>query len=1133
MSIIDPTSQQTPDPRASATTGDNPQLVRRTLEFMRLVEALAPTELESLTQDVDERLPMVEIAPDHEPPWKNEASFARMGGKRPQLAAGKGWRYRVYLGIYPVATLEAELVEQLRRQGLLVETEDFFEEPQDETAVAMLPVSAEGHPDPSSLVLGMAAWLFGRAQKDASFVDIDSPDAFNPGEATQSDLNARELQAPPSGFPGYDRQLIALKAAFLRAWNSWQAERRQQALPDQAGSEQRFPVDGILLRAFAQTAVQLCGVTALMGKHHVRIWVKCIQEKRTTTPDEETKEKVNEDDDSFLNSNLIPDLNRALAALDANSNDPAALGQPLADYLREPPTRKIDQRKDLGEAHRLLHPSRFPEGCWPSHHPLNFSQQLAVNTLVGTLGDGAGVLGVNGPPGTGKTTLLRDVVAAAVVRRAQFLADLLRRGESPFAGPLANPDRYRQHCRHLHPSLRAGLIVVASNNNGAVENVSLELPREPAIDPQYRGAVPPPYADIATALLNEGGKAGASAERAWGLIAGKLGRWEFRNSFGRTFWWAKNPEAPIGLQYRLQAIAGRTSIAAILKLKEEDFSPARWTELSMPMRPVLTMEKAVAAFNAELAAEAQHRQRVIDYADAREAQAANEQKVAQLEAQAAHLKDRRVEADEAHVAAKSKSEAAIPRTKQAYNEFLAVQSTRPGFLEMLFSWGKAGVRWRQALEPVQQALQRVNAEARELQATTGIAEKVAADAARAHERAATDLERAREILERGNAIQTGFEASASQAVQHLSADADQRERAAPWHFEAWRRSRAAVFAAAMQLLRAFVENNVAVMRPNLGLAADALEKKTPAEARSLGFDSLAFVCPVVSTTFASAASLFGDMGTNSIGWLLLDEAAQATPQGPVGCLLRARRAVVLGDPLQLEPIVKLRARTILSLAQVRRPNLRQLPGEYSAQRLADRVTPYGTMLGDLWVGLPLRVHRRCESPMFDISNTIAYDGAMVQATLYTDALPLPASAWIDVFSADQSGKDHYVPEEGNALKTLLEELRAAGVTSDRLFVLSPFRTVARKLQIRAPRLAGRTGTVHTAQGKEADVVILVLGGRSPGARRWAASKPNLLNVAVSRAKRRLYVIGNRRNWRALPYFEQAAALLPQAPSRLP
>ncbi len=59
------------------------------------------------------------------------------------------------------------------------------------------------------------------------------------------------------------------------------------------------------------------------------------------------------------------------------------------------------------------------------------------------------------------------------------------------------------------------------------------------------------------------------------------------------------------------------------------------------------------------------------------------------------------------------------------------------------------------------------------------------------------------------------------------------------------------------------------------------------------------------------------------------------------------------------------------------------------------------------------------------------------------------------------------------------------------------------------------GTVHTFQGKEAQGVILLLGAPSPtqnGARNWATTNVNLLNVAVSRAKQNFYVVGNHKLW---------------------
>lgn len=139
---------------------------------------------------------------------------------------------------------------------------------------------------------------------------------------------------------------------------------------------------------------------------------------------------------------------------------------------------------------------------------------------------------------------------------------------------------------------------------------------------------------------------------------------------------------------------------------------------------------------------------------------------------------------------------------------------------------------------------------------------------------------------------------------------------------------------------------------------------------------------------------------------------------------------------------------------------------------------------------------------------------MVFGTISRGKSDLSPSRWIDVQGDVSNG--NWIQKEGEALEESLKDLQTRGVNLKEIFIISPFK---KDVQWRLQQIASafgverdRVGTVHTTQGKEANIVIIVLGGKPQGggARNWVASSANLLNIAVSRAKERLYVIGDQR-----------------------
>ncbi len=815
-------------------------------------------------------------------------------------------------------------------------------------------------------------------------------------------------------------------------------------------------------------------------------------------------------DTTFLNSFYLDDLNLLI-----NSNN--GFGKGLDNYLQTDlnDISRTDLLADSSAFFKTIDPSKMPAGRWPSNpaHGLYTGQVGAVNTSLTLLKDN-GIIGINGPPGTGKTTLLSDIVSEVVVSRAQKLMQKNISTLFSRSNRIEKENGYAYHFPVDSDVFDDSGIVVTSNNNSAVENISKELPDEKKID---RDAFPEAgyFHDHAKNLI-EGD--------SWGLLAAALGNSENRAFFKNNFWY-KNGDNP-GFAMFLQSLYNNPEVEDRTVDYIELYQKIK-TELEAHLKEFNGFKKVAVDFYRLLPGylndqrqkkEAEH---VIGQLDGDRETFSNSKK--KLTGQLENFQEQ--------------------ITEIQYNIQLH-QSAKPGFFffQKLFN-SRSFKKWNEPYLILLGEYNQLAIKQSSLQKEIGNLDNLLKDKENQLAQLQRQLKEINEhigdYLKKKEYLHDAYGIAYENIPDEnlLSAFRNNKEtfhKINPWSSITINKLRSEIFIKSLKLHEYAILRNAKQFKNNIGLLMELMDGKVDVSkgiALSL-WQSFFFCIPVVSTSLASVGRLFGNLGKESIGWLLLDEAGQATPQSAAGIIYRAKRSIIIGDPLQIEPVVTVPSKLINVLNGQYKTDAIWSPLKSSAQILADRITESGTWMKHsendekIWAGFPLRAHRRCNNPMFDLSNEIAYGNQMVKAMADVpfDCI-LGPSFWFDINGSDIKNKQ-VVEEEIILLK---EKIKMLGTTHDEVFVISPFKSVAERckqdLRLINPKI--QCGTIHTFQGKEADVVFLVLGSdpTKPGSRQWASHKPHMLNVALTRAKKRFYIIGSKKMWKGYNFFSSLARIL--------
>lgn len=802
-----------------------------------------------------------------------------------------------------------------------------------------------------------------------------------------------------------------------------------------------------------------------------------------------------------------------------------------------------DLLKDTEQMRKWYNPKVLPYGRWPSKFNLSFMQQIAVNIAKENPKD---IFSVNGPPGTGKTTLLKDIIANNIVERAAKFYE--SNDVNDIFKKVMGKDGKSFYYTIPSDIAVYGMLVLSSNNK-AVENITLELPNISSVKKGTKDSTlfNPEFSDqqvdLSCFAKDEKYKYVKSSEvyftfladrlaesnTQWGLISARLGK----KSNINTFMPALNV-----LSLDMSSIMRMPSAQDVFESAKKQFQ-VQYNLVKALFTYVTTYED-----NIKLIQELKHKTNQLQ----EEIYTIDEElsKYDTLDAELLKLIEHKNSVEEKLIELNGKR-SIIDKICSATNWSVLKAMSNTTLLSVIE--GETA-----KLQSVKGQLDTLHHSVNEREAIINTKDGLLSDIKKIDstvlETEATQQDIQGKLKNNDKDTIQCFDDIASKL---MSSGEDRAEAHTSFLYVCnyLNECRERLLYDALQLQKTVVMSDA--FRKNMQLLSQYWGSLSERKKLQKNFDldtifpallnSLMIAVPVISSTFAAVERfLINCKSESSLGTIIIDEAGQASPHMLVGALFRAQKAIVVGDPKQIEPVQTVQDLFVEKIGGEGLGKYRSK--ELSVQSLADAQNPFAGIIKNLdgsesWVGCPLVIHRRCKDPMFTVANELSYGGFMINKTMDSDNPidPCKESCWITYDSSNiesSTGKDRYIKVQGQIAFELIKKLRARNVEFKDIFIITPFTSVAygfkkfmeslsddivnwTKKDNKIGWLNDNIGTVHTFQGKEAKVVIYMLGcqsdGSANGAIKWVNA--NNVNVAFTRAKEYIYVIGDAPKWAEL------------------
>ena len=294
------------------------------------------------------------------------------------------------------------------------------------------------------------------------------------------------------------------------------------------------------------------------------------------------------------------------------------------------------------------------------------------------------------------------------------------------------------------------------------------------------------------------------------------------------------------------------------------------------------------------------------------------------------------------------------------------------------------------------------------------------------------------------------------------------------------------------------------------LLADA--RKLEAQAVERVLDGASILC---STTTGLDSEL---VGQRMYDLVVIDEACQSTEPGCWLPLLWGQRVVLAGDHCQLPPTVLSAEAVAQGFGVSLLERLVALHGPQVARRLNVQYRMHEAIMGfssrefyegELEAHPAVRGHRLC-------------DLAGVRPGLLSE-LPVhfidTAGAGFEE-QAEPDGASRLNRQEAGLVRRKVEELLAIGLQAQDIAVIAPYAAQVRLLreELRVPGL--EIDSVDGFQGREKEAVVLSLVRSNPEGEIGFLADVRRMNVALTRARRKVLVIGDSATIAAHPFYQR-------------